>query len=173
MASHSSTFAWKIPWTEEPGGLQSMGLLELDMTERLHFSLSCIGEGNGNPLQCSCQENPRDGEAWLAAVSGVMQSRTRLRRLSSSSSSRELWRATIHGVAMSRTRLSDWTELNSTQPFAENKTKQNKKTWNFNFHDLHKFPVCRSLSTSHVQVWYFVISIQVSTSFKKISFPPS
>ena len=63
MAPDSSTLAWKIPWTEEPGGLQSMGSLELDMTERLHFhfSLSCIGEGNGNPLQCSCLENPRDG----------------------------------------------------------------------------------------------------------------
>ena len=50
------------------------------MTERLHFhfSLSCIGEGNGNPLQCSCLENPRDGEAWWAAVYGVSQSRTRL-----------------------------------------------------------------------------------------------
>ena len=65
MATHSSTLAWKIPWTEEPGRLQSMGLLrESDTTERLHFpfSLSCIGEGNGNPLQCSCLENPRDGE---------------------------------------------------------------------------------------------------------------
>jgi len=59
------------------------------MTERLHFhfSLSCIGEGNGNPLQCSCLENPRDGGAWWAAVYGVAQSRTRLKRLSSSSSS--------------------------------------------------------------------------------------
>ena len=59
------------------------------MTERLHFhfSLSCIGEGNGNPLQCSCLENPRDGGAWWAAVNGVTQSRTRLKRLSSSSSS--------------------------------------------------------------------------------------
>ena len=59
------------------------------MTERLHlhFSLSCIGEGNGNPLQCSCLENPRDGRAWWAAVYGVAQSRTRLKRLSSSSSS--------------------------------------------------------------------------------------
>ena len=58
------------------------------MTERLHFhfSLSCIGEGNGNPLQCSCLENPRDGGAWWAAVYGVAQSRTRLKRLSSSSS---------------------------------------------------------------------------------------
>ena len=70
MAPHSSTFAWKIPWTEEPGGLQSVGSLESDTTERLHFhfSLSCIGAGNGNPLQCSCLENPRDGEAWWAAV---------------------------------------------------------------------------------------------------------
>ena len=59
-----------------------------DMTERLHFhfSLSCIGEGNGNPLQCSCLENPRDGGAWWASVYGVAQSRTRLKRLSSSSS---------------------------------------------------------------------------------------
>ena len=56
------------------------------MTERLHFhfSLSCIGGGNGNPLQCSCLENPRDGGAWWAAVYGVTQSRTRLKRLSSS-----------------------------------------------------------------------------------------
>ena len=59
------------------------------MTERLHFhfSLSCIGGGNGNPLQCSCLENPRDGGAWWAAVYGVAQSWTRLKRLSSSSSS--------------------------------------------------------------------------------------
>ena len=65
---------------------------ELDTTERLHFpfSLSCIGEGNGNPLQCSCLENPRVGGAWWAAVSGVAQSQTRLKRLSSSSSSDDL-----------------------------------------------------------------------------------
>ena len=56
------------------------------MTERLHFhfSPSCIGEGNGNPLQCSGLENPRDGGAWWAAISGVAQSRTRLKQLSSS-----------------------------------------------------------------------------------------
>ena len=128
MAPHSSTLAWKIPWTEEPGGLQSMGSRrvghdwatslslftfmhwrrkwqptpvflpgkshgwkslvgyslwgreESDMTEQLHFhfSLSCIGKGNGNPLQCSCLENPRDGRAWWAAVCGVTKSRTRL-----------------------------------------------------------------------------------------------
>ena len=72
MAPHSSTLAWKIPWTEEPDRLQSMGSLESDTTEQLHFhfSLSCIGEGNGNTLQCSCLENPRDGEAWWAAIYG-------------------------------------------------------------------------------------------------------
>ena len=126
-----STLAWKIPWTEEPGGLLFMGShrvghdwatslslctvmhrrrqwhptpglgpgksqgqrslvgcspwgrYESDTTEWLHFhfSLSYIGEGNGNPLQCSCLENPRDGGAWWAAVYGVAQSRTRLKRL--------------------------------------------------------------------------------------------
>ena len=92
MAPHSSTLTWKIPWTEEPGRLQSMGSLESNTTEWLpfHFSLSCIGEGNGNPFQCSCLENPRDGEAWWAAVYGVAQSRTRLKRLSSSSSSSKI-----------------------------------------------------------------------------------
>ena len=70
-------------------GCNPRGHRELDSTERLHFhfSLLCIGEGNGNPLQCSCPENPRDGGAWWAAVYGVTQSRTRLKRLSSSSSS--------------------------------------------------------------------------------------
>ena len=78
MATHSSTLAWKIQWTKEPGRLQSMGFskIESEMTERLHFSLSCIGEGNGNPLQCSSLENPRDGGAWWAAIYGVTQSRT-------------------------------------------------------------------------------------------------
>ena len=63
------------------------------MTERLHFqfSLSCTGEGNGNPLQCSCLENPRDGGGWWAAVSGVAQSQTRLKQLSSSSKLYSPW----------------------------------------------------------------------------------
>ena len=126
MTPQSSALAWKIPWTEEPGGLQSMGSRrvghdwatslslftfmhwrrkwqptpvflpgeshgqrslmgcspwgreESDTTGRLHFhfSLSCTGKGNGNPLQCSCLENPRDGGAWWAAIYGVTQSRT-------------------------------------------------------------------------------------------------
>ena len=85
MAIHSSTLAWQIPWTEEPGRLQTMGLL--GVRHDWATSLSRIGEGNGNPLRCSCLENPRDGGAWWAAVYGVAQSRTPLKRLSSSSSS--------------------------------------------------------------------------------------
>ena len=70
-------------------GCRPWGREESDTTERLHFhfSLSCIGEGNGNPLQCCCLENPRDEGSWWAAVYGAAQSRTRLKRLSSSSSS--------------------------------------------------------------------------------------
>ena len=83
MAPHSSTLAWKIPWTEEPGRLQSMRSLRVE--HDWATSLSCIGEGNGNALQCSCLENPRDGGAWWAAIYGVSQSWTRLKWLSSSS----------------------------------------------------------------------------------------
>ena len=81
LAPHSSTLAWKIPWMKESGRLQSMGSVRVDTTERLHFhfSLSCIGEGNGNPFQCSCLENPRNGGAWWADTYGVAQSQTRLK----------------------------------------------------------------------------------------------
>ena len=73
-------------------GCSPWGRKESDTTGRLHFyfSLSCIGEGNGNPLQSSCLENPRDGGAWWAAIYGVTQSWTRLKRLSSSSSNKVL-----------------------------------------------------------------------------------
>ena len=64
MVPHSSTLAWKIPWAEEPGRLQSVGSLSRTLLSdfTFHFSLSCIGEGNDNPLHCSCLENPRGGE---------------------------------------------------------------------------------------------------------------
>ena len=74
MATHSSTLAWKIPCTEEPGRLQSMQSLRIRHDWATSLSLLCTGEGNGNPLQCSCLENPRDG---------VAQSRTQLKWLSS------------------------------------------------------------------------------------------
>ena len=86
MAPHSSTLAWKIHGQRSLVGCSPWGHEESDTTERLHFhfSPSC---GNGNPLQYSCLENPRDGGAWWAAVYGVAQSQTRLKQLSSSSSS--------------------------------------------------------------------------------------
>ena len=92
MAPHSSTLAGKIPWMEDLVGCSPWGHKESDTTERLHFhfSLSCIGEGNGNPLQHTCLENPRDGGAWWAAIYGVAQSQTRLKQLSSSTSSSRL-----------------------------------------------------------------------------------
>jgi len=136
MAPHSSTLAWRIPWTEEPGRLQSMESLRVghDWATSLALSLSCIGEGNGNPLQYSCLENPRDRGACWAAFYGVAQSQTRLMQLSSSSSSSmetsgdgngnplqysclenpmdrgALW-ATVHRITKSWTRLSDFTYL--------------------------------------------------------------
>ena len=91
---------WRRQWQPTPVGLpgkshgrrslvgcSQWGHKESDTTERphFHFSLSCIGEGNGNPLQCSCLENPKDGGAWWAAVHRITQSWTRLKRLSSSS----------------------------------------------------------------------------------------
>ena len=69
---------------EEPGGLHSMGSLRVGCDSANSLSLSHNGEGNGNPFQCSCLENPRVGRAWWAAIYGVAQSRTRLKRLSSS-----------------------------------------------------------------------------------------
>ena len=83
-AAHSSTLAWKIPWMEEPGRLQSMGSRRVG--HDWATSLSCIGEGNGNPIQCSCLEIPRDRGAWWAAIYRVAESQTWLKWLSSSSS---------------------------------------------------------------------------------------
>ena len=80
MATHSSTLAWKIPRMEEPDGLQSMRSQNQTQLKDFTFLLSIVPfrEGNGNPLQCSCLENPMDIEAWWAAVYGVAKSRTRL-----------------------------------------------------------------------------------------------
>ena len=84
--THSSTLAWKIPWTEEPGRLQSMGSLRVghDWATSLSLFTFMHWRRKWQPLQCSCLENPRDGEAWWAAIYGVAQSRTRLKWLSSS-----------------------------------------------------------------------------------------
>ena len=94
-------------------GCSPWGHERSDMTEWLpfHFSLSCIGEGNGNPLQCSCLENPRDGGAWWAAVYGVTQSRTRLKRLSSSKGrtwKKQSWRFPLHQSVCQEGLSEDW-----------------------------------------------------------------
>ena len=109
----SSWSSWRRQWHPTPVllpekshgrrslvGCSPWGNYESDMTKWLHFyfSLSCIGEGNGNPLQCSCLENPRDGGAWWAAVYGVAQSRTWLKWLSSSSSRRLYWQDVKTGL---------------------------------------------------------------------------
>ena len=88
--------AWKIPWMEEPGRLQSMGSLRVghDWATSLSLFTFMHWRRNGNPLQCSCLKNPRDSGAWWAAIFGVTQSRTRLKRLSSSSSIHKIY--TIH-----------------------------------------------------------------------------
>ena len=88
MATHSSILAWRIPGMEEPGGLLSVWLHRVGHDRsNLAAAVDFNGGENGNQLQYSCLENPRDGGAWWAAVYGVTQSRTRLKQLSSSSSS--------------------------------------------------------------------------------------
>ena len=113
MATHSSTLAWKPHWWRSLVGCSPWGHKETDTTEwlHLHFSLSCIGEGNGNPLQCSCLENPRHEGAWWAAVSGVAQSRTWLKRLSSSSSNQNMTQS-VKYISMSPD-IHDWINKNT------------------------------------------------------------
>ena len=104
--NHIPRISWRRQWHPTPVllpgkshgwrslvGCSPWGRYQSDTTEWLHFhfSLSYIGEGNGNPLQCSCLENPRDGGAWWAAIYGVAQSQTRLKQLSSSSKNLPGW----------------------------------------------------------------------------------
>ena len=91
MAPHSSTLAWKIPWTEESGRLQSMRSLRVGHSWATSLSLFTFmhWRRKWQPLQCSCLENPRDEGAWCTAVCGVAQSRTQLKQLSSSSACRQ------------------------------------------------------------------------------------
>ena len=108
MAPHSNTLAWKIPWTEGPGRLQSQESRRVGHDWMTSLSLFSFmhWRRNGNPLQCSCLENPRDGGAWWAAIYGVAQSRTRLTWLSSSSSRRFIYSITTK-KSISRTKINE------------------------------------------------------------------
>ena len=123
--SYPSTCLWRRQWHPTPVllprksygrrslvGCSPWGRWELDTTERLHFhfSLSCIGEGNGNPLQCSCLENPRDGAAWWAAVYGVTQSRARVKWLSNSTACEMSAVSAVGGPFFGIALLWDWNE---------------------------------------------------------------
>ena len=120
MAPHSSTLAWKSPWTEEPGRLQSIGSLQVG--HDWATSLSHIGEGNSNPLQCSCRENPRDGGAWWAAIYGVAQGRSRLRWLSSSSN-------TIHCVQVPRKNYKTYKRVENTGLILRDQVSNTARFW--------------------------------------------
>ena len=117
------------------------------MTERLHFhfSLSCIGEGNGNPLQCSCLENPRDGGAWWAALYGVAQSRTWLKQLSSSRSSLLRFKN-------------------------KNKTKQKKMQFHLKINSWFQFKI-NNLYLIYIQIprWNFTKFLSNIETFQRIS----
>ena len=129
------SYAWRRQWDPTPVllpgksherrslvGCCLWGHTESDTTEKVHFhfSLSCIGEGNGNPLQCSCLENPRDGGAWWAAVYGVTQSRTGLKRLSSSSSS-------IHSIYFAKDCSSNLCKYENYQSHSNSERKMKVK----------------------------------------------
>ena len=127
MATHSSALAWKIPWMEEPHGLQSMGLLRVrhDWASSLSLFTFMHLRRKWQPTPVSCLENPRDGGAWWAAVYGVAQSRTRLKRLSSSSSSAYwvlillLWARTVNLTSTSEDEccsFNRWTSNCSVAP---------------------------------------------------------
>ena len=111
MAPHSSTLAWKIPWMEEPGKLQSMGSRRVGYDWATSLSLFTFMHWKCNPLQCSCLENPRDGGVWWAAVYGVTQSRTQLKWLSSSSSSMHLFVQQVLSVRLMLVIQDPWTRF--------------------------------------------------------------
>ena len=128
------------------------------MTERLdfHFSLSCIGEGNGNPLQYSCLENPRDGGAWWAAIYGVAQSRTRLKQLSSSSSSNQLLMG-FPGGSEGKAAACNEGDLGSIPESGRSSGEGNgKSTIDSRKNHLQLKPLDQAFSTSALQTFFII-----------------
>ena len=121
-------------------GCHVWGHEESDTTEWLHFhfSLSCVGEGNGNLLQCSCLENPRDGGAWWAAVYGVSQSWTRLIRLSSSSSSSSIYNLILKNAIL---KLCDIEWINQMFTYSVSEKILQENLWIFYWLEMLKVSV--------------------------------
>ena len=148
MATPSSTLAWKIPWKEEPGRLQSIGLQESDTTERLHlhFTLACTGEGNGNPLQCSFLENPRDGGAWWLPSVGSHKVRHDWSNLAAAARLKVWSMCTQKG----------WEQSSAFPSVSEKrwKTKQMQNyVWKYSERRLGKFQMVISISSLEVFCW--------------------
>ena len=173
MAPHSSTLAWKIPWTEEPGRLQSMGSLGVGYDWATSLSLSCIGEGNGNPLQSSCLESPRDRGAWWAAVYGVTQSRTRLKWLSSSSS-----KIQTHTEGRGKKRTGLWRKQSTNQRKSHLQTKEKgfRKTlltpwsWISNLQYYKEINSCLNHPVSNTLLWQ-IKQINIASVLNKLILP--
>ena len=175
-------------------GCRPWGREESDTTEWLHFhfSLSCIGEGNGNPLQCSCLENPRDGGAWWAAVYGVAQSQTWLKRLRSSSSSKScpalygLMDCSIPGssvhyfpVYSNSCQLSQWCYLTILSPAtlfsfyykSFPASESFPMSWLFTSHDqIIRASASTSVLLMNIHGWFPLgLAAQISLMFKGLS----
>ena len=164
MATHSSTLVWKIPGMEEPGGLRSMGSIRVghDWVTSLSLFTFMHWEGNSNPLQCSCLENPRDGWARWAAVYGVAQSWTRLKWLSSSSSSFTQFKLFISQKRKLKSKVvkrfsKGW--IARAQPVVL--LKSNKNQWLFTEQSLQKLKGNKIYSESSLSNSYFFFSVQL------------
>ena len=143
-----------VAWMEEPGRLQSMGSLRVG--HNWATSLSCIGEGNDNPLQCSCLENLRDGGAWWAAAYGVAQSRTWLKWLSSGSSSLRFNKA-LNNLCI----LPDMLKIVSQILFQRHCLDSPYKS----------SPFCRQLSSLLSKKWRVSWHVQITLHESVYSFP--
>ena len=141
MATNFSTLAWQIPWMEEPGRLQSMESLGVRHNWATSLFTFMHWRKHGNPLQCSCLENPRDGGAWWASIYGVAQSRIRLKRLSTSSSSRLV----MPFLPRSKRLLVSWLQSPSAVILEPKIIKV--------FHCFHCFPICFPWSDGTAMPW--------------------
>ena len=161
MATHSVLLPGKSHGRRNLIGYSPRGHEESDMTERLHFpfSLSCTGEGNGNPLQCFCLENPRDSGAWWAAVSGVAQGWTQLKWLSSSSSNHRIVAIQSHIQAPLIVLFPPSLVISST--YILNPLKSSRSNF-------FQTPIYVDILTSSKESWMFLLAANMMNPFQKV-----